>query len=98
MDVFGRQASKDLVKDGIKGYFYKDEQSMIIWKIGFTLDFGIIFLIPHLAVPRVTKTQAGGHIPCSNIKMGKSNSPTVFKIMLDFSSLYKILGLNQEKK
>ena len=33
-----------------QGYYYKDEQSMIIWKIGFTLDFGIISLIPRLDV------------------------------------------------
>ena len=29
---------------------------MIIWKIGYTLDFGIISLIPRLGVPRFTKT------------------------------------------
>ena len=35
---------------GLQGYYYKDEQSMIIWKIGSTLDFGIISLIPSLGV------------------------------------------------
>ena len=27
-----------------QGHYHKDEQSMIIWKIEFTLDFGIISL------------------------------------------------------
>ena len=37
----------------------KDEQSMIIWKIGFTLDFEFLSLIPLLGVapvPHVHKT------------------------------------------
>ena len=34
-----------------QGYYYQDEQSMIISKIGSTLDFGIISLIPRLGVP-----------------------------------------------
>ena len=41
---------------------------MIIWKIGFTLDFGIMNLIPRLSV----EPQAGGHLPYSNIKIVKS--------------------------
>jgi len=50
---------------------------MIIWKIGFTLDFEIIFLIPAVWV----YAQAGGHLSYSNIKSGKSNTSTFFEIM-----------------
>ena len=39
-----------------------------------------------------TKPQAGGDLPYSNLKIGKSNTPTIFKIMSECSSLYKILG------
>ena len=35
----------------LKDTIYRDEQSMIIWKIGSTLDFGIISLISRSGVP-----------------------------------------------
>ena len=75
-----------------QGYYYKDEQSMIIWKIGFTLDFGIISLIICFGVhiPTLLKPHAGGHLPYSNIKIRKLNTPTIFKIMCECSSLYII--------
>ena len=46
---------------------------MIIWKIGFTLDFGIISLIPRLVVGSLflLKPHAVGHLPYSNIRIGR---------------------------
>ena len=57
---------------------------MIFWKIGLTLDFGIISLIPRLCALYKNPTLV-------DIKIGKSNTPTIFKMMLECSSLYKIL-------
>ena len=37
------------------------------------------------------KPNAGGHLPYSNIKIGKLNTPTISKIMCECLSLYKIL-------
>lgn len=61
---------------------------MIILKIGFTMDFGIISLIPHLRLG-VLKPNAGGantllktqRVWTFNIKIGMSNTPTIFKFM-----------------
>ena len=58
---------------------------IIIQKIGFTQDFGNISLIPRLCVPHVD-----GHLPYSNIKIGKSNTPTILK-MRECSSFYSPL-------
>ena len=52
---------------------------MIIWKIGFTLDFGIIFLIPRFSNLVVLKLLAGGLLPYSNIEIGKSNTQIIFE-------------------
>ena len=54
---------------------------MIIWKIRFTLHFGIISLIPCLDVPTpiLLKPNADGHLPYSNFKIGKLDTPTIFK-------------------
>ena len=49
---------------------YKNEQSMIIWEIRFTLDFEIISLIP---IRMLLKPHVGGHLPFSDIKIGKWN-------------------------
>jgi len=67
---------------------------MIILKIGFTLDFGIISSIPRLDIPRpaLLKPHAGGQVPYLNIEIGKLNNPTISKIIRECSSLYKILG------
>ena len=37
------------------------------------------------------KPNAGGHLPYSNLKIGKLNTPTISKIMFECLSLYKIL-------
>ena len=60
---------------------YKDEQSVIIWKIGLTLDFGIMSLIPLLRVlPHYNKTPCWWTLtPYLKIKIEKSNTPTFFK-------------------
>ena len=70
---------------------------MIIWKIGFTLDFGIISLILGLGVPpSYKKTHAGGHLPYSNFRIGKLNTPTNLpsfsKYCVNFHPLYTFLG------
>ena len=50
---------------------------MIIWKIGSTLDFGIISLIPCLGVlTALLKPNAGEQLPYSNFKIRKLNTPT----------------------
>ena len=67
---------------------------MIICKIRFTLDFGIISLIPLWVYLRVTKTNAVGHLFYSNTEIGKSNTSTIFKIMRECSSLHRILEHN----
>ena len=54
---------------------YKDEHKRIIWKIGFTLDFGIKSLIHPLNVPQHYRC-AGEHLSHANIKMRKLNAPT----------------------
>ena len=60
-----------------QGYYYKDEQSMIIWKIGSSLDFDIIsFNSPFGCTPALLKPHAGGQLPYSKFKIGKSNTPT----------------------
>jgi len=65
---------------------------MIIWKIGFTLEFDIISLIPHFGfTPMLLKSLADGRL---NIKIGKLNTQTIFKIMRECSSLYRILAYN----
>ena len=46
---------------------------MIIWKIGFTLDFGNISLIQVFGVP--PHGTAGRHLPYLNIKIRKLNIP-----------------------
>jgi len=60
---------------------------VIIWKIGFTLDFGIILNPPFGITTMLLKLHAVGHIPYSNIKIRKLNTPIIFKIM-HCSSLY----------
>ena len=67
---------------------YKDEQSMIIWKNGFTLESGIISLIHQLGVPPMLVDTYLNHI----LKLGGQIPQTIFKIMLKCSSLYRILG------
>jgi len=65
---------------------------MIIWKIGFTLDFEIISLIPHFGfTPMLLKPLPDERI---NIKIGKFNTKTIFKIMCECSPLYKMLAYN----
>ena len=50
---------------------------MIIWKIGYTLDFGINIINPLFGcAPTLLKPHAGGQLPYSNFKIGQSNTPT----------------------
>ena len=75
------------------------EQSMIIQKIGFTLDFGITSLIPRLGVPPryVTLDTYLTQI----LKLGSRLLQLIslhFKILLECSSLYKILRLEDGRK
>ena len=94
-----------LKKEGDKqGYYYQDEQSMIISKKGSTLDFGFISLIPRLGVhctPALLKPRTLGQLPSSNFRIGKSNTPTNLpsfsKYCVNVHPLYKILGLNYSK-
>ena len=58
---------------------------MIIWKIGFTLHFGIISLIPHLGVP------GWWTLTLLKYKTWEVKNPTISKIMCECLSLYKIL-------
>ena len=48
--------------------------------------------------PTLLKPHAGGNLHYSNIKVGKSNTQTIFKIMRECSSLYRILVSNYKVK
>ena len=58
--------------------------------------FWVILNPPFGCTPAFLKPYPGGHLPYSNIKIEKSNTPTIFKIMLGCSFLYKILGFRSK--
>jgi len=66
----------------------KDEQSMIIWKMNLTWILGSFPYSPF----GCTHALLDGNLPHSNIKIGKLNTPTIFKILLECSSFYEILA------
>ena len=49
---------------------------MIIWKIGITLHFGIVLYPPFGCTTTLLKPHTSGHLPYSNFKIGKLNTPT----------------------
>ena len=55
-----------------------------------------IFNFPFGCNPELLKLHAGGQLPSSNIKIGKSNTPTNLpsykKYCVNVNPLYKILG------
>ena len=71
---------------------YKDEQSMKYLENWIYPGFwDQIINLPFECTPTLRKPHACGHLPYSNIKIGKSNTPTIFKIMRECSSLHRIL-------
>jgi len=58
--------------------WYKEEKSMIIFKIGFTMDFGIISLIPRLGLPHITKIPHRWTLYITQILKLGSQIPLIF--------------------